>query len=273
MTPPCPIAKHFTVRLTVKNKLDDQKAYGVFSERELTRSGVVEDHNIILTTNKECSFKCVMCDLWKNTLDYRVEVGAVSNQVRNALDQLPVAKHLKLYNAGSFFDRQSIPKQDAFEIADDLQVRGYETLIVEAHPKLVGTSCFEFSEYLHPQLEVAMGLETVDPSVLPRLNKNMTLDDFERATTDLLEHGIFVRAFILLRTPWQNEEEGVYWAKESIDFSHSIGVECCTVIPLRQNERFDIDFEPSRAEILDEVVAYGQSKNKGRVFGDSWDGI
>ena len=261
------------MHLTVKNNLDEAKAYGVFSEPELTRAGVVEDHNIILTTNKECSFKCVMCDLWKNTLEYRVENGVITKQVKDALDKLPKAKHLKLYNAGSFFDRQSIPKQDTFDIADELRGRGYETLIVEAHPKLIGTPCFEFAEYLQPQLEVAMGLETVSPADLPRLNKNMTLDDFERATTAMLEHHIFVRAFILLRTPWQNEEEGIYWAKESIDFAQRIGVECCTVIPLRENERLEVTFEPSTVDALEEVVAYGVSKNKGRVFGDSWDAV
>ncbi len=266
----CPTARHFTVHLTAKNQVDETKANGFFSEEELTRSGVVEKHNVILTTNKECSFKCVMCDLWQNTLDYRVENGVITKQVKGALDELPKAKHIKLYNAGSFFDRQSIPKQDTFDIADMLC--DYETLIVEAHPKLIGTPCFEFSEYLQPQLEVAMGLETVDPSVLPQLNKNMTLDDFERSTTRLLEHNIFVRAFILLRTPWQTEEEGVYWAKESIDFAHSIGVECCTVIPTRPNEGMG-DFEPPLRKSLVEVVAYGKSKNKGRVFGDSWDEV
>jgi archaeosine synthase beta-subunit len=260
------------VHLTVKNKVDETKANGFFQEEELTRSGVVEKHNVILTTNKECSFKCVMCDLWQNTLDYRVKNVVITKQVKDALDELPKAKHLKLYNAGSFFDRQSIPKQDTLDIADELHRREYDSLIVEAHPKLIGTPCFEFSEYLQPQLEVAMGLETVDPSVLPRLNKNMTLDDFMRATTKLLEHNIFVRAFILLRTPWQTEEEGIYWAKESIDFAHSIGVECCTVIPTRPSEGMS-DFEPPLRKSLDEVVAYGQSKNNGRVFGDSWDEV
>ena len=260
------------LRLSVKNPVDESKANGVFSEPELTRKGVVENHNIILTTNKECSYKCVMCDLWKNTLDYRVDPGVIAKQVKDALAILPQANHLKLYNAGSFFDRQSIPKQDTFDIADELQNWGYETLIVEVHPKLVGKSCFEFAEYLEPQLEVAMGLETVDPSSLPRLNKGMTLDDFEQATTKLLENDIFVRAFILLRTPWQSEEEGIFWAKESIDFAHTIGVECCTIIPLRPNPRNGVqEFEPSTPKALDEVVSYGRSKNKGRVFGDSWD--
>jgi hypothetical protein len=258
------------MHLTVKNKLDPSKPYGMFSEPELTRDGQVENHNVVLTTNKECPFKCVMCDLWKNTLDYRVDQGAIATQVKNALDQLPEAKHIKIYNAGSFFDRQSIPKQDTFDIADELRGRGYKTLIVEAHPKFIGTPCFEFAEYLQPQLEVAMGLETADPNVLPRLNKNMSLDDFEGATTALLEHDIFVRAFILLRTPWQTEEEGIYWAKESIDFAQRVGVECCTVIPTR-NKVGMTDFEPPLRGSLEEVVAYGRAKKKGRVFGDTWD--
>ena len=260
------------MHLAVKNAVDEAVANGVFSEAELTRKGTVENHNIILTTNKECPFKCVMCDLWQNTLDYRVEEGGVARQVRDALETLPPAKHLKVYNAGSFFDRQSIPKKDTLDIAD--MVTEYETFIVEAHPKLIGKPCFEFAEYLSPQLDVAMGLETVDPKVLPRLNKNMTLDDFERATVQMLEHDIFVRAFILLRTPWQTEEEGVYWAKQSIDFAQSIGVECCTVIPLRPNTRIEnIEVETPLPESLDDVVAYGISQNKGRVFGDMWDAV
>ena len=98
----------------------------------------------------------------------------------------------------------------------------------------------------------------------------MTLDDFERATTQLLEHDIFVRAFILLRTPWQSEEEGIFWAKESIDFAQSVGVECCTVIPTRPGNG-TVELAAPLPESLEEVVAYGVSKNKGRVFGDTWD--
>ena len=103
-----PTARHFIVHLTIKNQVDETKANGVFSEPELTRKDIVEEHNIILTTNKECSFKCVMCDLWKNTLDYSVKEGVILNQVKDALIQLPPAQHLKLYNAGSFFYYQSI---------------------------------------------------------------------------------------------------------------------------------------------------------------------
>lgn len=254
-----------------RNAVDTNVVNACFVEQEFSRNKKLEDCTTILTTNKECPFRCTMCDLWKDTTTERVDAGTITKQVGDALQTVPFTPHVKIYNAGNFFDRQSIPKQDTFDIADMLYDR--ETVVVESHPLLTGTSCFEFAEYLQPQLEVAMGLETVDPEVLPKLNKKMTLDDFERATTNMLERDIFVRAFILLRTPWQTEEEGVHWAKASIDFAQSIGVECCTIIPTRSGNGLleQLDFAPPSLDSLVEVVDYGLLKNLGRVFADLWD--
>jgi radical SAM enzyme (TIGR01210 family) len=130
---------------------------------------------------------------------------------------------------------------------------------------------------LRPALHVAMGLETVHPGVLPRLNKRMTLTDFERAARFLTGHGMAARAFILLRPPFLSEEEGVYWAKESIRFAFNAGVECCVVIPTRagtgameelQRQGY---FSPPRLESLEEVLDYGVGLRRGRVFADLWD--
>ena len=258
-----------------KNNIDATRAYGCFNDPEYTRNGNIELHTIILTSNKECSFKCAMCDLWKNTTSDSVKQGVITKQIKDALDSVPWAPHIKIYNAGSFFDRKSIPEQDTIDIANLLQDR--ETIIVEAHPRIVGNSTYEYADLLKPKLEVAMGLETVDPIVLPRLNKKMTLHDFEQATINLIEHEISVRAFILLRTPWQSEEEGIHWAKKSIDFAQSIGVECCTIIPTRRGngliEKLEEqgDFSPPSLYSLEEALSYGINKKQGRVFADLWD--
>ncbi len=120
-----------------------------------------------------------MCDLWRNTTDRRVPDGAIAAQVEYALARLPAAPHVKLYNAGNFFDAQAIPPGDLPRIAELLTP--FQTAIVECHPRLVGPRCLEFRDLLRPALRVAMGLETAHPEVLRRLNKGMTLDDFERA--------------------------------------------------------------------------------------------
>jgi uncharacterized Fe-S cluster-containing MiaB family protein len=109
-----------------------------------------------------------MCDLWKNTTEESVPRGAIPTQIRNALASLPPARRIKLYNSGSFFDPQAVPPEDYGEIASLLA--GFERVIVESHPALVGRACARFTDLLGADLEVAMGLETAHP-MLAKLNK------------------------------------------------------------------------------------------------------
>jgi hypothetical protein len=258
-----------------RNEVDPSRPYAYFVEPERTAEGRVEDVATIFITNKECPFRCLMCDLWKNTTPDRVSDGAVARQIKWALALLPPAPHVKLYNSGNFFDEQAIPRADRPLIAELLAER--RTVIVECHPRLVDRRCFQFSESIEPELQLAMGLETVDPSVLPRLNKRMTLQDFERATRFLVDHGIRVRAFILLRAPFQSEQQGVVWAKRSIDFAFSIGVECCAVVPTRAANgalewlQSQGHFHPPSLRSMETVLEYGIRQNRGRVLTDLWD--
>src|SRR5262249_43351050 len=156
--------------------LDPRQAYAAILEEESDASGTAVPIATVFLTNRECPWRCLMCDLWRNTLDETSPPGAISEQIRSAVDSLPPARWIKLYNAGSFFDPRAIPLAEHAEIASLLQ--GYERVIVECHPKLVGESAVRFQAMIPGQLEIAMGLETVHPDVLARLNKGMTLSDF-----------------------------------------------------------------------------------------------
>ena len=145
-------------------------------KRSVLPAGGVEPVATVFLTNKECPFRCVMCDLWRNTLTETVPVGAIPAQIDHALLQLPPAKQLKLYNSGSFFDPHAIPPQDYGAIAE--RANRFDRLIVENHPALTGDGCLRFRDMLRGRLEVAMGLETAHPEVLAKLNKRMTLDQF-----------------------------------------------------------------------------------------------
>ena len=258
-----------------KNPVDPWRPHVFLAEPERTAAGTVEDVATIFLANRECPFRCLMCDLWKNTTAARVPAGAIPAQIEFALARLPPARHIKLYNAGNFFDAQAIPPGDWPAIA--ALVQDFATVIVESHPLLIGDRCLAWKRLLRPSLEVAMGLETIHPDVLPRLNKRMTLADFTRAVRFLSDHGIATRAFLLLRPPFLDEAEGVLWAKLSIDYAFGIGVECCVVIPTRTGngamERLaeQGQFHPPRVESLEEVLEYGISLRRGRVFADLWD--
>lgn len=258
-----------------KNAVSPERANAFFIEPERTRAGAVEDVATLLLTNRECPFRCLMCDLWKNTTDERVPAGSVPAQIAHALGHLAPVRHVKLYNAGNFFDAQAIPPIDVPVIAG--QVRGYRTVVIECHPRMVDGRCREFARQLDGELEVAMGLETVHPGVLPRLNKRMTLDDFRRAADVVRAGGSFVRAFLMVRPPYLNEEEGVEWACRSLEWAFDAGVECCVVIPTRGGNgamealQREGHFAPPRLASLERAIAFGIGLKRGRVFADLWD--
>jgi len=258
-----------------KNIIDPHKPYGWLVEKERTPSGKIEDTGIIFLTNRECPFHCLMCDLWKNTTDETAASGAIPHQVAWALEQMPDVKHLKLYNSGSFFDTKAIPENDYNEIANLL--RHLDTVIVESNPVFLDKRCLQFRDMIEPDLHVAIGLETVQPGGLKKLNKKMSPEDFSKAVDFLCRNGILTRAFIILRPPFVSEADGIYWAERSIDYAFAAGVECCTIIPVRAgNGAMDYllekgEFSLPHISSLEKVLEYGINLKSGRVFADTWD--
>ncbi len=258
-----------------KAPVDPRRPYAYFVEPEHTAGGSVEDVATIFLTNRECPFRCLMCDLWKHTTDTPVAPGDIPAQIDYALERLPAAQHVKLYNSGNFFDRKAIPPDDYAAIAR--RVEGFKTVIVENHPRLCGEECLRFRDLLAGRLEIALGLETVHPVVLDRLNKQMTLDDFERAAAFLRRNDIAVRAFILVKPPFMTEAEGVEWAARSIEWAFDVGVQCCSLVPTRTGngimEKLEQagHFAPPSLASLESVLEIGLRMQRGRVFVDLWD--
>jgi radical SAM enzyme (TIGR01210 family) len=258
-----------------KNRVDPRKPYAWLVEKERTSSGTIEDIATIFLTNRECPFHCLMCDLWKNTSNRSVPDGAIPDQIEWALNHMPEIKHLKLYNSGSFFDKKAIPEKDYQKIASLLN--NFKTVIVESHPLFINEECLRFRDMIKPDLQIAIGLETVNTEILKKLHKRMTLEDFAESVNFLLNHDIFTRAFILLRPPFLSESEGVFWAERSLDFAFSAGVECCVIIPVRAgNGAMDLLLDEGIFTLpdirsLEKVLEYGIERQAGRIFADVWD--
>src|SRR5258708_16031485 len=140
-----------------KNDVDPARPYAFLVEPERTRAGTIEDTAVLFLTNRECPFRCLMCDLWRNTTDERVPDGAIAGQIEYALARLPPARHLKLYNAGNFFDAQAIPPGDWPRIASLLQ--SFRTVIFETHPPLIVPSRVPFPNLLQPPPHLALLLQ------------------------------------------------------------------------------------------------------------------
>ena len=258
-----------------KNRLDPDVPYAFFYEEEIGETGELVPTATLLLTNRECPYRCLMCDLWQNTLDLPTPVGAIPAQIEHALQRLTTTRQIKLYNAGSFFDPVAIPLQDDAAIARLLTP--FERVIVESHPALIGERCLRFRDRIAGRLEVAIGLETAHPYVLEALNKRFTVDDFRRSADFLARNSIDLRVFLLVRPPFMTEEEGLEWACRSLDLAFDCGATACTLIPTRAGngamEALATEglFAPPSLRSLESALEYGIRQNRGRVFADTWD--
>lgn len=258
-----------------RTRLDPEKPYAFLVEEECSHTGEVVPIATVFLTNRECPWRCVMCDLWKNTLTEPVPAGAITRQIAYALSRLPVAKQIKLYNSGSFFDSGAIPYDDYPEIAS--AVRSFARVIVESHPSLIGDRCMRLRDLVRGQLEVAMGLETVHPEALRQLNKRLSLGQFADAAGRLQQEGVALRVFVLIQPPFVKVEEALFWVERSLDFAFACQATAVTLIPTRAgNGALDAlaaqgEFEPPTLSVIEAALNYGLSLGQGRVFVDLWD--
>ena len=129
-----------------KNVVDPSRPYALLVEDERSARGLIEPMATLFLTNRECPFHCLYCDLWKNTTDETLAPGLIPAQIEFALSQLPPARHIKLYNSGNFFDSRAIPVEDHPRIAE--LVQGFQTVIVENHPRMTDARAVEFRQRL-----------------------------------------------------------------------------------------------------------------------------
>ncbi len=234
----------------------------------------------VFLAGAECPFTCLFCDLWQYTLPSQTPAGALPHQLAGALAAAaPIEANdaIKLYNASNFFDRRAVPPGDLPEIAD--LCSPFTRVTVESHPKLLGNACADFADRLSGRLEIAMGLETVHPTVFPRLKDGMTIEDFDTATTWAKERGIGVRTFVLVGLPWIAEESFAGWAARSALHAIEAGADRVSLIPLRAGSgtltelRKRGELAPIRLRHLEDALekALGLVDGAGLVEADLWD--
>jgi hypothetical protein len=217
-----------------KPRVDVYKAHGTLLERERRPNGVIEYSYTVFLAGAECAFTCSFCDLWRYTVDGPTPPGAIPRQLRTVLRNRPrpIPHRLKLYNASNFFDARAVPREDWPEIVK--LAASFPRITVESHARTVGPRTLELAKLLdYKRLEVAIGLETIHPGAMSRLNKRLDLDRFERAAGFLAEHDMDLRVFVLVGAPHVPAEEAVEWACRSAELAVRLGAAKVALIPVR----------------------------------------
>lgn len=91
-----------------RNRLDPFQPYVFLLEEEPGPDGSVEPVATIFLTNRECPWRCVMCDLWRNTLAGPTPAGAIPAQIDYAIAELSTSS-----SASSVQNRECHPERSA----------------------------------------------------------------------------------------------------------------------------------------------------------------
>ncbi|MCU0708905.1 MAG: hypothetical protein MUF23_11490 [Pirellula sp.] len=219
---------------------DPEKASGYIVEREPAGDGRTIASATYFLTGSECRFHCSFCDLWKYTLDTPTPHGSLTRQIQSLHRDLALSGNqvewLKLYNAANFFDPMNVPFEDYESIAAECE--SMDRIVVENHAALTASNaCLEriraFRKLLVPPLEIAMGLESIDPEAVRVMNKSMRLGAFERACDRLSELSIPIRVFVVLQPAGTRVDEASEWAVRTCQYAFRLGAERCGIIPAR----------------------------------------
>lgn len=274
---------------------DPWRRPGLVVEQERDADGRVRPAATVFLTGRECPWRCVMCDLWRQTIADDTPPGALVHQIALAVtalrDQPTWPAVLKLYNAGSFFDPRAVPVGDHRAIAR--AVLPFERVCVESHPLLVEARLAPFLQVLRdvsngpvPACEIAMGLETAHPVALERLHKRFTLEQFARAAATVHRAGAVLRVFLLVGVPFIAAALQAEWVRRSVHVAFDLGAAVVSLIPTRSgNGAVEAlmatgEFEPptlcALEDAFDEAIPIGRQRtttaaDDRRVFVDLWD--
>ena len=153
---------------------------------------------------------CSMCGYAKDTLGRSATPDELAEQLSRALARYRDEPYVKIYTSGSFLDDREVDPASRTAIVTAFSGRArrllFETLPEFANPETMNP----LREAFAGELEVALGLESTDPTVLGRfVNKGSPPSEYLAAADRLAPLGVRRKAYLLLKPPYLTESEAV----------------------------------------------------------------
>lgn len=260
-----------------KARSDPYTAQGSLLEEERRPGGAIEQSLTVFLTGAECPFTCSFCDLWQRTIDGPTPSGALTTQLRTVLEAHSGHRlnRVKLYNASNFFDSRAVAPEDVTGIAE--LTASFAGVTVESHASTLSSKTLEFARAIPGRLEVAVGLETINPVSAARINKRLDLARFDLAAQFLTDNAIELRVFVLLGAPYIAAEESLEWTERTVAYAVERGASIISIIPVRggngEMERLQSlgDFLPPTLSQLEDALDACARMAPAVVTADMWD--
>jgi archaeosine synthase beta-subunit len=153
---------------------------------------------------------CSMCGYARDTLGRSATPEELGTQLEHALARYRGEPYVKVYTSGSFLDDREVDPTSRARLVAAFSGRA-RRLLFETLPEFATPSAIEpLRDAFSGELEIALGLESTDPTVLGRfVHKNAPPSEYLAAGDRVRALGARAKAYLLLKPPYLTEQESV----------------------------------------------------------------
>jgi len=153
---------------------------------------------------------CSMCGYSKDTLGRSATAEELSDQLARAVSRYRDEPYVKVYTSGSFLDDREVDPASRTAIVSAFSGRARRFLFETLPEFATATAVEPLRASFAGEVEVALGLESTDPTVLGRyVNKGSSPAEYLDAADRLTALGVRTKAYLLLKPPYLTESEAV----------------------------------------------------------------
>ncbi len=153
---------------------------------------------------------CSMCGYSRDTLGRSASADELAAQIASARAAYRGEPYVKVYTSGSFLDDREVDPGSRRALAEAFRGSA-RRLLFETLPEFANAESLRpIADAFGGEVEVAMGLESTDPTILRRfVNKGSPPSDYLDASDRVRALGLRTKAYLLLKPPYLGEKEAV----------------------------------------------------------------
>ena len=238
-----------------EKQLDKPISFWIKEDRLLKKKG--KEFTIILRT-KGCSWAlgpdggCSMCGYVQDSTFEKIDQAHIKNQIDYAfqekISEINEADEdfvLKIYNSGSFFDDDEFSESTRDYIFKKIaEIPKIKEIVIESRVDFITQEkLIKMRSSLDIYIEVAIGLETVNDHIRNTyINKGLLFKDFLEAIRLCNINDIGVRAYLLFKPPFLNEQTAIDDCVSSILKLAELKVNTISINPLNIQKNTLIEY-------------------------------
>jgi len=242
------IAKIRTKSLKKRKKFDLNKPVSFWIKEDRLLNEIGKEITIILRS-RGCKWAlgktggCSMCGYVQDANIEQVTEEQLINQFdyafQNKIEAIQGDNEnyiLKIFNSGSFFDDDEIMPAVRMHIYNKIKpIEKIKEVIIESRTEYISReTLIELKNHLkHKYIEIGIGLETTNDYIRANyVNKGFSFEDFKDCATLCKENGIGVKAYLLFKPPFLNEQAAIDDCVKSIQTLIDMKINSISINPV-----------------------------------------